>query len=212
LKPFAIWGLGLFQILIYHNQSRRAYSFKRKKHTTISPNSFVITPKIMKNLRIIAPAVLSLLTIAIALKTNAQAEINPTPEGFEVTVGDCYVLFNHSGSLLQGGPKCDDVEMYDAKQAAKSYVNEQSGSGSEHTNQATPIVNDLGNGNYSVDIAGGCSILFNSSGNMIQKGSSCSSSDINKAKNAMGSYLREQGGSGYGENPNTMCDPSREGC
>ena len=45
----------------------------------------------MKNLRLVTPAVLSLLNVAIAPKVNA------TPEGIEVTTGSCYVQFDHSG-------------------------------------------------------------------------------------------------------------------
>lgn len=86
----------------------------------------------MKKLRIIAPAILSLLTIAIAPKAHAVPEINPIPEGFEVTTGSCYVHFNPSGGLIYVAEKCNDRQVNEAKKAAQSYVKEQSGSGSEH--------------------------------------------------------------------------------
>jgi hypothetical protein len=88
----------------------------------------------MNKSNIIAPAILSLLTIVIASKANAVPEINPIPEGFEVTTGNCYVHFNHSGNMIYIAEKCNDRQVNEAKKAAQSYVREQGGSGSEHMN------------------------------------------------------------------------------
>jgi hypothetical protein len=79
----------------------------------------------MKNLAIVAPTILSLLTIAFAPKANAVPQIYAGPNGIEVTTGDCYARFDNKGNLLQGGSMCDDVELFQAKQAAATYVREQ---------------------------------------------------------------------------------------
>ncbi len=155
----------------------------------------IIIPKIMKKLGIIAPVILSLLTMAIATKTNAVTEINPIPEGFEVTTGNCYVQFNNSGKLLYTAEKCNASQVNEAKKAAESYVKEQNGSGSEHMNNSnsrTPIINTRSDGKYDVNMPSGCVVLFNNAGGLIQKGSSCSNSDVKQAKDAINSYLREQ--------------------
>lgn len=99
----------------------------------------------MKNLRIIAPAILSLLTIAIAPKANAVPEIQSIPEGIEVTTGSCYVQFNHSGEMIYVADRCNDSQVREAQRAAESYMNEQDGSGSEHRNGG----NHNNNGGYN---------------------------------------------------------------
>ncbi len=90
----------------------------------------------MKNLRIVAPTILSLLTIAIAYQANAETFINPLSSGnLEVVTGNsCFVEFSSSGTLIRGGQDCDDINLHDAKTAIKAYLQEQSGSGSEHIN------------------------------------------------------------------------------
>jgi hypothetical protein len=154
----------------------------------------------MKKLGIVAPAILSLLTIVIASKANAVPEINSIPEGFEVTTGNCYVHFNPSGKMIYVAEKCNDRQVNEAKKAAQSYVKEQSGSGSEHMNNGAsgtpPTINTRSDGKFDVNMPSGCVVLFSNTGGLIQKGSSCSGSDVNKAKDAINSYLREQGGSG----------------
>lgn len=94
----------------------------------------------MKKSPILAPVVVGLLNLLIAPQVNAQATINPLSNGnFEVKSGDyCVVLFDRSGNVIRGGENCDDVEMYEAKKGMKSYLREQSSSGSEHMTSSTP--------------------------------------------------------------------------
>jgi uncharacterized protein YraI len=61
--------------------------------------------------------------------------------------------------------------------------------------RAETTIDPVDNGNLSVTgmIPGnGCTVLFSSQGEIIQKGNSCSSREINKAQDAIDSYLREQ--------------------
>jgi hypothetical protein len=63
---------------------------------------------------------------------------------------------------------------------------------------AETTINPSDNGNLSVTgmIPGnGCTVLFSPQGRMIEKGSSCSSKEINKAQKAIDSYVREQNAS-----------------
>jgi SH3-like domain-containing protein len=61
--------------------------------------------------------------------------------------------------------------------------------------RAETTIDPVDNGNLSVTgmIPGnGCTVLFSPQGEIIQKGNSCSSREINKAQDAIDSYLREQ--------------------
>jgi len=71
---------------------------------------------------------------------------------------------------------------------------------------AETTISPADNGNFSVTgmIPGnGCTVLFSHRGRMIEKGSSCSSKEINKAQKAMDSYVREQNSSAGDESPRT---------
>lgn len=71
----------------------------------------------MKNLRLVTPAVLSLLNVAIAPKVNATPEIQSIPKGIEVTTGSCYVQFDHSGKMFYVAERCNDGQVRDARRA-----------------------------------------------------------------------------------------------
>jgi hypothetical protein len=61
---------------------------------------------------------------------------------------------------------------------------------------AQTVIDTLDNGNLSVTgmtSGSGCTVLFNPEGEILQRGRSCSSREINKAQAAIDSYLREQG-------------------
>jgi len=63
---------------------------------------------------------------------------------------------------------------------------------------AETTISPADNGNLTVTgmIPGnGCTVLFSPQGRMIEKGSSCSSKEINKAQKAIDSYVREQNAS-----------------
>lgn len=69
---------------------------------------------------------------------------------------------------------------------------------------AETTIDPADNGNFSVTgmIPGnGCTVLFSHRGRMIEKGSSCSSKEINKAQKAIDSYVREQNSSAEDEHP-----------
>lgn len=52
----------------------------------------------------------------------SEPQIYPTADGFELNIGDCYARFDNSGTLLQGGSMCDDIELFEAREAAAEYV------------------------------------------------------------------------------------------
>ncbi len=88
----------------------------------------------MKKLQIILYAIATLLSLSIINQVKAQTPIvNPLSNGsYEVIKGDCLVNFNSSGDLTRGGKNCDDIDLFDAKKAIKSYLTEQQVHGSEH--------------------------------------------------------------------------------
>ena len=87
----------------------------------------------MKKLQFVLPAIVSLLTLSVVNQVKAQPIVNQLPNGnYNVVTGDCTAIFNSSGTLLEGGQNCDDIELFDTKKAMASYLAEQSGSGSEH--------------------------------------------------------------------------------
>jgi hypothetical protein len=69
---------------------------------------------------------------------------------------------------------------------------------------AQAVIDTVDNGNLSVTritAGSGCTVLFSPQGELLQKGRSCSSREINKAQDVIDSYLREQGGTSVRENP-----------
>ncbi|NJL48997.1 MAG: hypothetical protein HC929_17940 [Leptolyngbyaceae cyanobacterium SM2_5_2] len=54
--------------------------------------------------------------------SSSQPQIHPTATGFEVNIGDCYARFDSTGTLVHGGSMCDDIELNEARQAARDYV------------------------------------------------------------------------------------------
>jgi hypothetical protein len=76
----------------------------------------------MKKLAIVIPAIVGLMTVAIAPRASAEPQIYPTTDGFDLNIGDCYAHFDNSGNLLQGGSMCDDIQLNEARQAARDYV------------------------------------------------------------------------------------------
>ena len=70
-------------------------------------------------------------------------------------------------------------------------------------------------GEIEVRMPGGCTALYDNRGNLINRGSSCSSSDRRRADEAAASYFREQGASGGhspegGTPPEIMMGKNRE--
>ena len=68
--------------------------------------------------------------------------------------------------------------------------------------RAETRIDPMDNGNLSVTgmVSGkGCTVLFSPRGEVLQQGNSCSSGEINKAQDAVDSYLREQNASAEDE-------------
>jgi hypothetical protein len=143
--------------------------------------------KYMKKLAIIIPTALSLFTIVIAPKANAEPQIYPTTDGFEMNVGDCYAHFDNAGNLLQGGSMCDDVQLYEARQAAHDYVLQQRQSSSQ------PQIYDTANG-FEVSI-GDCNSQFDRHGNLIAGGPMCDDVELYETRQAARDYAAQRQGS-----------------
>ncbi len=86
----------------------------------------------MKKTELVLSAIASLLSLAVVISVKAQPPIvNPLSNGgYEVIKGDCLINFNSLGELTRGGENCDDLDLFDAKKAIKSYLTEQQGSDS----------------------------------------------------------------------------------
>jgi len=65
---------------------------------------------------------------------------------------------------------------------------------------STPEIREVDGGNLAVDM-GGCNVLFNRGGRIVNQGSSCSRGDVNEARDALDSYMREQGSYASDEAP-----------
>lgn len=140
----------------------------------------------MKKLVIVAPAILSLLTIAIAPKANAEPMVYESPEGPGVLIDNCFVQFDHNGTLTSANPNCDDVQIHDAKEAVKNYLNQNSGS---NQNSNGSGVYRISNG-FAIDI-GDCHAEFNNNGSLRKGGQMCDDVELYQAKEAVADYLRE---------------------
>jgi hypothetical protein len=82
----------------------------------------------IKHFKIIAPAILSLLTLTIAPKTHAETVVTPRNNGdVEVSPGKggCTVLFDSRGDIITKGRSCSDRDLNKARQAIDSYRREQ---------------------------------------------------------------------------------------
>ncbi len=89
----------------------------------------------MKKIHLILPAIASLFTLNLATQVQGQPVVKPQSNGnYQVIVGQCSSIFNSAGSVVSGGQYCDDKDLFEAKQALKSYLAEQGGSGQEHQN------------------------------------------------------------------------------
>ena len=66
--------------------------------------------------------------------------------------------------------------------------------------KSTPQVMEVDNGNVAVDL-GGCTVLFNPHGGIVDQGESCSRGEIHKAKNAFNAHKKEQGAPAGAEAP-----------
>lgn len=79
----------------------------------------------MKKSALIASTILSLVTLVIAPKASAEPAIYQNERGLTVAIDDCFVQFDNNGNLLEGGRKCDDVQLHEAKQAVQNYLQER---------------------------------------------------------------------------------------
>ena len=82
----------------------------------------------IKHFKIMAPALLSLLTLTIAPKTPAETVVTPRNNGdVEVSPGKggCTVLFDSRGDIITKGRSCSDRDLNKARQAIDSYRREQ---------------------------------------------------------------------------------------
>jgi hypothetical protein len=88
--------------------------------------------------------------------------------------------------------------------------------GTDHARQAggVPEVAPRPSGEVEVRMPSGCVALYDSSGSLITRGSSCSASDRRRADEAAASYFREQGASDHsgegGTPPEIMMGKNRE--
>ncbi len=125
----------------------------------------------------------------------------------EVDVGDCTTMFAREGGLKHKESSCSPDDIAEAREAFRSYVREQrAGDGDEAPaggwdrddgrrhrghHSSTPEVRVVDNGRVAVDV-GGCTVLFAAEGGLKHKGSSCSRDDVDRAREAFRSYVREQ--------------------
>ncbi|MEB3212932.1 MAG: hypothetical protein VKL39_16380 [Leptolyngbyaceae bacterium] len=138
----------------------------------------------MKRTAVIIPTIVSLMTVAIAPKASAEPQIYPTTDGFEMNIGDCYAHFDNSGNLLQGGSMCDDIQLYEARQAAHDYVLQQQSASSQ------PEIYPNANG-FELNI-GNCYARFDTHGNLVQGGSLCDDIELYEAQQAARDYVSQQ--------------------
>jgi hypothetical protein len=56
---------------------------------------------------------------------STPAQVYESGKGLGVAIGQCFVQFDHQGTLLEGGRQCDDVQLHDAKQAVQKYLQQR---------------------------------------------------------------------------------------
>lgn len=98
--------------------------------------------QLMKTLRTLAPAILSVLALTVTSSVNAQAVIDYADNGNLSVTGmtsgsGCTVLFSPQGELLQNGRSCSSREISKAQAAIDSYLREQSTSDHHNDNPSS---------------------------------------------------------------------------
>ncbi len=165
-----------------------------------------------KNFAIVTVATLGLLSGCAGVSTDTSSydryqtgggapEVVPRRSGeIEVRMPDgCTALYDNRGNLINRDGSCSSSELRRTDEAAASYLREQGAngqSGRPRQVSGTPEVVPRRSGEIEVRMPDGCTALYDQRGNLINRGSSCSSSDRRRADEAAASYFREQGTSG----------------
>ena len=183
-----------------------------------------------KNFAIVTVAALGLLSGCAGVSTDTPSynryqaggapEVVPRRSGeIEVRMpGGCTALYDNRGNLINRGSSCSSSELRRADEAAASYLREQGAndhSGRPRQASGVPEVAPRPSGEVEVRMPSGCTALYDNRGSLINRGSSCSSSDRRRADEAAASYFREQGASGGhspegGTPPEIMMGKNRE--
>lgn len=99
-----------------------------------------------------------------------------------MSIGTYFVQFAPNGKLLRGGQKCDDVQLYEAKQVVKEYLQKHGGNASG--SQPRIYQSAWGVGVLIDD----CFVQFDPNRNLLAGGQKCDDIELNNANKAVRNY------------------------
>jgi hypothetical protein len=116
--------------------------------------------------------------------SSSEPTIYPTADGFELNIGDCYARFDNNGTLLEGGSMCDDVELFNAREAASNYAGQLHNSSNS---SSSPQIYPTADG-FELNI-GDCYARFDNNGTLLEGGSMCDDVELFNAREAARNYV-----------------------